>query len=170
MAAADRRLGGALGALALLLGGSATLDRPGQAVGVDDARSAPGRPFRPSPAELRETFGAALAAQPQPPFTFILYYNFDTTELTAESKRRLPEILALVRQRPAPEAVVIGHTDRLGEPEYNYQLGLRRAQVVRDQLVAIGVDPAVIEVASHGANNPIVSGRRGAAGEAGNRR
>jgi outer membrane protein OmpA-like peptidoglycan-associated protein len=140
-------------------GGSATIDRPGEAVGVDGAAAAPGEPFRPGAEELRQTFGAALAAQPQPPFTFVLYFNLDATELTPESRRRLPEILDQVRRRPAPEAVVVGHTDNLGPPEYNYELGLKRATVVRDQLVAIGVDPAVIEVTSHGANNPLLRNR-----------
>lgn len=150
-------------------GGSETIDRPGQAVGADAASDEPGRPFRPSPAALRETFGAALAAQPQRPFTFVLYFNLDTTELTFESRQRLPEILDQVRRRPAPEAVVIGHTDNLGTPDYNYELGLRRARAVRDRLVAIGVDPAVIEVASHGANNPLLRNRP-ATGQPSNRR
>jgi outer membrane protein OmpA-like peptidoglycan-associated protein len=139
--------------------GSATIDKPGEAVGASAADAEPGRTFHPSDADLRQTFGAALAAQPEPPFTFVLYFNFDSTDLTPESKRRLPEILASVRRRTAPEAVVIGHTDNAGPPEYNYELGLKRAEFVRDRLVAIGVDPKVIEVASHGANNPLVQGR-----------
>jgi outer membrane protein OmpA-like peptidoglycan-associated protein len=65
--------------------------------------------------------------------------------------------------------VVVGHTDNLGPPEYNYELGLKRAAVVRDQLVAIGVDPAVIEVTSHGANNPLLRNRPNA-GQPSNRR
>jgi outer membrane protein OmpA-like peptidoglycan-associated protein len=150
-------------------GGRTTIGRPGEAVGVDGAASAPGEPFRPSAEELRQTFGAALAAQPQPPFTFVLYFNLDTAELTAESRRRLREILEQVRRRPAPEAVVVGHTDNLGPPEYNYELGLKRAALVRDQLVAIGVDPAVIEVTSHGANNPLLRNRPNA-GQPSNRR
>lgn len=140
-------------------GGSAAIDRPGEAVGADGAASGPGRPFHPSPESLKRIFGAALAAQPLPPFTFVLYFNLDATELTPESRRRLPEILEQVRRRPAPEAVVVGHTDNLGPPEYNYELGLKRAAAVRDQLVATGVDPAVIEVTSHGANNPLLRNR-----------
>jgi outer membrane protein OmpA-like peptidoglycan-associated protein len=150
-------------------GGSAMIDRPGQAVGANGAADEPSRSFRPSPADLRETFSAALAAQPQPPFTFVLYFNLDATELTEESRRRLPEILDMVRQRPAPEAVVVGHTDNLGTSDYNYQLGLRRARVVRDRLVAAGLDPAVVEVASHGANNPMMRNRP-ATGQPSNRR
>jgi outer membrane protein OmpA-like peptidoglycan-associated protein len=149
--------------------GSATLDEPGTAVGVDGAGSEPGRTFRPEAGELDRTFGAALSAQPLPPLTFVLYFNLDATELTAESRRRLPEVLEQVRRRPAPEAAIVGHTDDLGTPEYNYRLGLRRAEMVRDRLVAIGVDPKVIEVASHGANDPIFRNRP-AAGQPSNRR
>lgn len=41
--------------------------------------------------------------------------------------------------------------------EINYRLSLKRAEAVRDLLVATGVDANVIEVASHGESNPVVA-------------
>jgi outer membrane protein OmpA-like peptidoglycan-associated protein len=38
----------------------------------------------------------------------------------------------------------------------NYKLGLDRAQEIRDLLVSQGIDPKVIEVTSHGEDNPLV--------------
>ena len=79
------------------------------------------------------------------------------------------QILDAIGRRPAPELTIIGHTDQAGPPDFNYQLGLRRAEAVRTEVIATGVDPAMIEVTSHGANNPIVARRPGQP-EAQNRR
>src|SRR5262249_58306279 len=68
----------------------------------------------------------------------------------------LPEILQLVKDRPAPDVVVIGHTDTTGSAASNYQLGLRRATTVRDLLVAAGFDSMLITVMSVGEAEPLI--------------
>jgi outer membrane protein OmpA-like peptidoglycan-associated protein len=54
---------------------------------------------------------------------------------------------------------VVGHVDR--KDAYNSALSLERAQIVRDALVAAGIPSEVIEIAYHGANNPLVPTPRG---------
>ena len=49
-----------------------------------------------------------------------------------------------------PEVTVVGHTDTMGSPQANIQLGLKRASTVRSILVDAGLDPALVEVTSHG--------------------
>lgn len=49
---------------------------------------------------------------------------------------------------------LIGHTDRLGSAQYNYNLGLQRAGTVRDYLKSKGVT-APMTVASEGKNRPL---------------
>jgi peptidoglycan-associated lipoprotein len=134
--------------------GRATLDRPGQAIGADSARRAPGEAFALKDEEVRQTFGQAIDRAPPAPLTFTLYFKFDLPELTDESKRELPAVLAAIGPRPAPEVEVIGNTDQVGSRDLNYQLGLRRAEVVRQALLSIGVDERLIQVSSHGARNP----------------
>ena len=51
---------------------------------------------------------------------------------------------------------VIGHTDRSGDDEFNMALSRRRAERVRDLLVAAGIAPAAIRVAFHGEGNPLI--------------
>jgi outer membrane protein OmpA-like peptidoglycan-associated protein len=105
---------------------------------------------------VRQRYAHELAGLPPRPAIFLLYFLNDSDELTAESQALLPAILKEVAQRPAPEVVVIGHTDRVGAVEYNDKLSLQRAGTVRDKLVAAGLDRAHIEVAGRGEREPLV--------------
>jgi outer membrane protein OmpA-like peptidoglycan-associated protein len=106
--------------------------------------------------EVQQVFGAALAALPLPPVRIVLRFQFDSDDLTEESRAVLPALVRQVRERPSPEVVVIGHTDTIGASDLNQQLGQRRADTVRRVLVDAGVSPDVIESRSHGEADPIV--------------
>ena len=67
------------------------------------------------------------------------------------------------------KAIVTGHTDSIGSKEYNYQLGLRRAQAVSDELIKAGVDKSRITVESQGEDNPVDTNKT-RAGRSRNRR
>lgn len=136
--------------------GSQVLDKALQASGVDAADDAPRRPFDIAEKDVREIFSGALAAEPEAPISFILYFRTGGTELAAESKRQLPDILRLIGERQAPRVGVVGHTDRAGSEKINAILALERAQLVRDMLIAIGVDQNDIDVSSHGEANLLV--------------
>jgi outer membrane protein OmpA-like peptidoglycan-associated protein len=101
-------------------------------------------------ADVKRLFGAALAALPQPPRYFTLYFQFESDRLTDQSRALLPEILKAVKERAIPEVTVVGHTDTTGTPKANIALGLKRASTVRTILVEAGLDASVIEVTSHG--------------------
>ena len=51
--------------------------------------------------------------------------------MTAESRALVPDILRAVKERPVPEVVVTGHTDTTGTPASNFELGMKRATMVR---------------------------------------
>src|SRR5262245_7184562 len=85
--------------------------------------------------EVKRVFGDALAALPPRPVSFLLYFVEDKDEFTPESQSVVQQIFAEIARHPAPEIVVIGHTDRVGPLAYNDALSLRRAQKVRDDLV-----------------------------------
>jgi len=50
---------------------------------------------------------------------------------------------------------VIGHTDRLGKPEYNVKLSQDRAEVIKGYLVRKGLDPAKIVAKGMGPAQPV---------------
>ncbi len=106
--------------------------------------------------EVQRVFGAALAALPPAARHFTLYFRFESNELTEESRALLPDILSLVRERAIPEVLVVGHTDTMGAPKANIDLGLNRATAVRTLLVQAGLDAATVEITSHGETDLLV--------------
>jgi peptidoglycan-associated lipoprotein len=130
--------------------GSQTLDQPYQAVHIERADSAPTAPFMMDQPEARRMFGDVLDALPLPEASFLLYFDENKDTLTPASQDRLPAILNTVRERHSTAISVVGHTDTLGDPQYNYGLGLRRAQAVADILRRQGANPSDLFIESHG--------------------
>jgi outer membrane protein OmpA-like peptidoglycan-associated protein len=112
-----------------------------------------------SDAEVERNFGEALAALPPPTPVFVLHFRFESDELTPESRGLLPQIMKIVRQHPLANVVVIGHTDTMGTPHANFELGLKRATFVRNRLIAAGLAAERIEVSSLGESDPLVRTR-----------
>lgn len=108
-------------------------------------------------AAIQQVFGGVLADLPQALQRFNLYFELESDQLTEESRAALPEILRAVGTRAAAEVTVIGHTDASGDAIANHELGLKRATAVRALLVANGLDPALVEVSSHGEGDPLIS-------------
>jgi len=131
------------------------LDRPGQTVTVESG-SPPGLPTVMPEPEVRAIAGPALAALPKPPAQFILYFEHDSVDLTAESRAVLEKVIGRIRARAPVDVSVVGHTDTVGTKGYNYSLSLKRAKEVASILTGKGIDPSVLEITSHGKDNPLV--------------
>ena len=141
---------GAVGrAVASSLAGSVELTEA-RASTVIAGKAAPTPARTLSEADAAELFGEVLSALPSAPEHFVLNFQFDSDELTPESKALLPQVLKAVKGHPVPEVQVIGHTDTVGTSASNITLGLKRAEMIRKQLVDIGLDPTLIETVSHG--------------------
>lgn len=148
---------GAVGAATVSAGGTnVALESAGMATTIV-AGQAPTSPAVLPPDELQRIFGDALGALPPPARRYLLYFESGSDTLTPESKTLVSEILATVQARTRPDVSVIGHTDTTGAAAANVTLGLRRAELVRDLLVTAGLDAALVEVASHGEANPVVT-------------
>lgn len=144
--------------------GRAVVSNPAGAAELAAAREStsvsPNQPPGPvkvmSEADAQRLFGAALSALPPAALHFILYFRFESDELTDRSRALVPEVLQAAKHRPFPDVAVIGHTDTTGNAAGNVELGLRRANAIRSVLVDAGVDAAVIEVTSHGETDLLV--------------
>jgi OmpA-OmpF porin, OOP family len=121
------------------------------------ANRPPGPVTQMSEADVTRLFGDVLAALPPPPRSFTLYFRFESDELTDESRTLVTQILQTVKARPAPDVVVVGHTDTTGPRVTNYELGLKRANMVRNLLVESGLNPSFISLVSHGEAELLVS-------------
>src|SRR5262245_61702364 len=136
---------------------STTVTLAGEREATEIAANRPPTPPAPiDQARVPQVFGDGLSALPPPPKSSDLCFQFDSDELTDAARALLPEILQLVRERPVPDVVAIGHTDTTGSRASNFQLGLRRAARVRDLLVAAGLDATLITVMSVGETDPLV--------------
>ncbi|HEX7798070.1 MAG TPA: OmpA family protein [Vicinamibacterales bacterium] len=110
----------------------------------------PSVPFSLSEDEVQQLFGDAIAARPLAPRHFLLYFESGSDRLTPESEQLLPEILQHVKGRPVPDVTVTGHTDTTGSAQFNIEMGLNRASVIRDRLAATGLDLSLVSMDSHG--------------------
>lgn len=80
------------------------------------------------------------------------HFGYDDDTLRQQDKPALDEFSEVVRQYdPNVVVTVEGFTDPAGDPEYNRQLGQRRANAVRDYLVAEGgLHPERVRAVSYG--------------------
>ncbi len=148
---------GALGAATVTTAaGSASLTQANEGVLVPIG-AAPGPPAILATAEVQRIFGDALAAMPPPARRYLLYFESGSETLTPDARALVADILTTVQQRTRPDVSITGHTDTTGTASANVALGLRRAELVRDLLLAAGLAGDLVEVASHGETNPVVA-------------
>jgi OmpA-OmpF porin, OOP family len=141
------------------------LDRPYAAAEI---HSSGPRTVTVSQAEIDATFGAALAMQPMRPATFTLHFD-EGDALTGEASRLLDDVIAAIARYPAPDIVVIGHTDLVGTDAFNDELARKRAESVRQILISRGIPQDRIVALGRGKRDPAVTTADGVA-EARNRR
>jgi OOP family OmpA-OmpF porin len=98
-------------------------------------------------------------------------FDFNKTFLKEQGKAELLNLAALIRSQGASvgDIDVIGHTDSVGSDAYNQGLSVRRAAVVQNYLVRVGVDSGLIDVMGMGKRQPVASNET-AEGRAKNRR
>lgn len=102
------------------------------------------------PDAIKARYAELLKALPQPAAVFVLYFDTNAEQLVPESAARLADIKAQLSERPAPEIIVIGHTDTVDTLAFNDALSLRRATAVKAMLVEAGVDAERIVVQGRG--------------------
>ena len=96
----------------------------------------------------------APAPPPTPPAatpeSFLIFFAFDKYDLTPAAMEVIKDAVMAAQETGFNEFSVTGHTDTVGSAEYNLKLSLRRANAVKDALVAAGVPADNISVAGRG--------------------
>ncbi|MDP3539695.1 MAG: OmpA family protein [Azonexus sp.] len=113
--------------------------------------------YQATPEEVQQRFGAALAAQPMRPNSYILYFEPGGNVLTPESQAVLARMQQEIVERAAAEVMVIGHTDRVGSEQGNDALSKKRAEAVRNLLIDAGVAAEKLEAVGRGERDPLVA-------------
>ena len=136
-------------------GGSVAIDVPYQASTIAGAGKPPTAPVPLGKETVDKMFAEALSIQPERPLHFQLYFLEETT-LASDSEKRLPDIVAAIRERHSSYISVIGHSDTLGTEDWNMQVSKKRAMAVKDLLVKQGVASGTIVTTYHGEQNPLI--------------
>ena len=108
-----------------------------------------------------EQAGANVAATPGSAQDFVVnvgdrvFFETDSTELTQQSRATLDKQAQWLTLYNRYAFTLEGHADERGTREYNIALGARRAQTVRDYLIARGVDASRMRTISYGKERPV---------------
>lgn len=87
-----------------------------------------------------------------------VYFDFDRFDIRTDAQPILDAQAAWLQRYPAVKVRVEGNCDERGTREYNLALGARRANAVRDYLVAHGIAADRITTVSYGKEKPIDPG------------
>ncbi len=147
---------GHIGAVQVESGGSTTLLTGAYAALGAGSGSGHMKPVQVASTEVGQIFGTALSAQPIPPKTYTLYFISDSDDLTPASKEAFEQVFGEIARRKAAELAVTGFTDTLGDPIYNDQLSLKRAEAVRELFVARGLKAEDIVAAGRGERDLLI--------------
>ena len=83
-------------------------------------------------------------------------FDYDRATIRPESDPEIAEVVDILRRYPTMRLEIRGHTDDVGEEEYNQELSERRARAVADRIAAAGIDRDRLEVRGFGESRPLV--------------
>lgn len=92
-----------------------------------------------------------------------VFFEYDSSELTAAAQAALNENAALLKRYTTWTITIEGHCDERGSAEYNLALGERRAVAARAYLLSLGVAADRLRTVSYGKEFPFDPGHDEAA-------
>ena len=88
----------------------------------------------------------------------VVYFDFDKYNIKASEWPKVEKLAQIIKDNPANYTIRIeGNCDEWGSEEYNYALGLKRANTVKNALIKLGVNPKKLTIISYGELNPVCS-------------
>jgi len=87
-----------------------------------------------------------------------VYFELDSSDLSAANQRTLDEDAALIKRYSTWTVTIEGHCDERGSAEYNLALGERRAMAARTYLVSLGIAATRLRTVSYGKEFPFDPG------------
>ncbi len=93
-------------------------------------------------------------------------FDYDSAKVAPFSQAMLDAgAITLLKKKPNINVRVVGHTDGRGSAEYNRVLSLKRAEGVREYMVANGISRSRLSVAGMGETRPIATNKTSAGRE-----
>jgi outer membrane protein OmpA-like peptidoglycan-associated protein len=88
---------------------------------------------------------------------FMVFFDFDKSNLTTEAREIVSAAVKTAKDRGAVRIVVTGHTDTVGSLRYNQALSERRANSVKAEMVKQGMEGAMIATVGKSFTDPLVT-------------
>jgi len=96
-------------------------------------------------------------AQPaSAPVSYMTFFELGSTKLSEQSMTTISQAAQVYKTKANANVVVVGYADTVGSPAMNMQLSQRRANAVKDALVAGGVPATVITTTADGDTSLLV--------------
>ncbi len=92
-----------------------------------------------------------------------VHFAFDSSVVRSDEKPKVAKVAEYLKAHPETALEIDGHCDERGTEEYNRSLGERRALALREEVVALGIDPRRIDTVTFGKDKPIATGHDEAA-------
>lgn len=86
-----------------------------------------------------------------------VFFDYDKSKLKPESYAELKRIARFMKENPKLEIEISGHTDSMGDQNYNRRLSRERASSVAEYLIRSGCKPSRISIKGYGETKPSVS-------------
>jgi outer membrane protein OmpA-like peptidoglycan-associated protein len=97
-------------------------------------------------------------APPPPPVkTFIVFFDFDKSNITPEADSVVSEAVKTAKEGGTVKMLITGHTDTVGSDSYNQGLSVRRANAVKTDMVQKGMDGSEIAIEGKSFHDPLVA-------------
>ncbi len=87
-----------------------------------------------------------------------VFFDFNSSSVRPDQSAPLDKLVVWMGQNDQVRLLISGHADERGTTEYNLALGERRANSVREYLIAGGVSAARLQTVSYGEERPAVLG------------
>jgi outer membrane protein OmpA-like peptidoglycan-associated protein len=103
----------------------------------------------PSPQDVRV---------PPPPVIgkFIVFFDLNKSDLTAEARQVVRQVVTTAQQNGTPNIVITGYTDTVGSHVYPERLSENRAQSVKEEMVRDGLNADDIAIVGRVFLDPLV--------------
>ena len=125
---------------------------------TENATSIPRNTSEPIPPAGRLPGGIDRFNDPETLKSETVHFDFDRAVVKASEKPKIERVASYLRANANADILVEGHCDERGTEGYNMALGDRRAQAVREALVALGISAEKIQTISYGESRPLETG------------
>jgi peptidoglycan-associated lipoprotein len=85
-----------------------------------------------------------------------VFFAYDRADISSEAQQILERQAQWLKRYPNVTVTIEGHTDERGTREYNLALGERRAEAVKNVLIALGIPAGRMTTISYGKERPAV--------------